>query len=276
MPPRLHLTKDRKVSPRGIRQEAFRNGKGRWIPTIPNSFGLPAGDSCPGKTPFCRSCYAARTENGKSVHEAVRHNLDVLLRAGSDEGMAELLIEMLDRFVAICDHHDVRDADRIFRIHWDGDFFSLDYAAAWAHAVQQFPDVAFFVYTRSFVEPVNVVPVLAGVENLAVYLSVDEWNADWAHALVKRYQDVHLALCTVDYATSRGLARGRKAIVCPENAERMPLMNKGRGACVDCKLCVKGRADVLFSTTHQEHAQHIVRLAESDIRFGAPEYKEVG
>lgn len=266
---RLHLTKDRKVSPRGVHQPGFRDGRGRWNPTIPNSFGLPAGASCPGKTPFCHSCYAARSENGQSVHEAVRHNLDLLLAAGTDDKMAELLVEMLDRFVAIADRWEIAPKDRIFRIHWDGDFFSIDYASAWAHAIRQFPDIKFFVYTRSFVEPVNVIPVLVGLENLSIYLSTDEWNLEWARATVEVFPEVRLAFCTADYAGGRDLARKRKAIVCPENAEKMPLTSdKGRGACVDCQLCVKGRADVLFSTSHQEEAAQIVRLGD-EIPIGA-------
>lgn len=248
----LHLSKDRKVSPQGIPQPNFRNGAGRWIPTIPNSFGLPAGVSCPGKTPFCTDCYAVRSENGQSVHEAVSHNYRLLTEAGTDEAMAELLIEMLDRFVNIADNKAVAPRDRIFRIHWDGDFFSIDYASAWAHAVQQFPDVAFWAYTRSFVHPVNVVPVLAGIDNLKLYLSADEWNIHYARAEAVKYDDVLLAICTLDYETARELAGDRPSIVCPENAERMPLMKDGRGACVDCKLCPDGRKDVLFSTSHSE------------------------
>ena len=252
---RLHLTKDRKMSPRAVPQPNFRNGKGRWIPTIPNSFGLPAGVTCPGKTPFRKSCYAMRSENGAGVSEAMHHNLRLLQEAGTDEGMAELLIEMLERFVKIADNWDIAAKDRLFRIHWDGDFFSLDYASAWAHALQQFPEIRFFVYTRSFVDPVNVVPIITGIENLSVYLSTDDWNFPYALKVAAQHPDVHLAVSTIDYSTGRSIVGDRKTVVCPENAEKMPLMSsKGRGACVDCMLCPKGRADVLFSTSHKEVA----------------------
>lgn len=240
------------MSPRGIYQANFRNGAGRWIPTTSNSFGLPAGTSCPGKTPFCKSCYAKRSENGERVGEAMRHNLELLQEAGTDEAMAELLIEMLDRYVAEAERKRIPERDRIFRIHWDGDFFSLDYAAAWAHAIAQFPDVAFWAYTRSFVEPVNVVPILVGIDNLRLYLSVDDWNREFAMVVAAEYPEVLLAICTIDYETGRQIVGDRRSIVCPENAGKMPLMKDGRGACVDCQLCPKGRADVLFSTSHQE------------------------
>lgn len=251
----LHLSKDRKVSPRGIYQENFRDGAGRWIPTIPNSFGLPAGDSCPGRTPFCKSCYAVISEQAERVGDAVRRNLELLQEAGTVHAMTELLGEMMSRYLEVADRKKIAAKDRIFRIHWDGDFFSIDYAKAWVRVIRATPQVQFWAYTRSFVHPVNVVPVLEGVDNLELYLSADEWNIEYARSVVDEFPSVHLAICTADYRTGRALAGDRKAIVCPENAERMPLMSKdGRGACVDCRLCVVGRADVLFSTSHREDA----------------------
>lgn len=250
----LHLSHDRKVSPQAI----YQASRDRWIPTIPNSFGLPSVDSCPGRTPFCTSCYAIRSENGERVRELVEHNLE-LLAAGNDETMAQLLIEMLARYRAEADRVGVSERDRIFRIHWDGDFFSLDYASAWAHVCSQFIDVSFWAYTRSFVAPVNVVPILAGIPNLALYLSADPWNIEAAREMVDAYPDVHLAVCAIDYDSAREMAGDRRSIVCPENAEKMPLSSDvGRGACADCRLCVVGRCDVLFSTSHRDSMEPMV------------------
>lgn len=253
----LHLTCDRKVSPHGWHQES----RDRWVALVPNSFGLPAGDTCPGRTPFCDSCYAADNERMMGVGEAVAHNYELLQRAGTVEAMFDLIEEAVGCYHGEAERLKLPAPDRIFRIHWDGDFFSVDYARAWAQAILRFPDVRFWAYTRSFTDPVNVVPVLAGLPNLALYLSVDEHNAADAAPVLAAHPAVRVAACADDYRTGREvagpLASGRKAVVCPENAERLPLMEKGRGACVVCQLCPQGRRDIIFSTTHQEESLEV-------------------
>lgn len=225
----LILSHDRKVSPRGT----FQPSRNRWIAMIPNSFGLPARVTCPGATTFCESCYAM------------------------------LLDEMLDRYHGEADRRNLTAAERIFRIHWDGDFYSLDYARAWASVIADYPDTQFWAYTRSFTDAVNVVPVLAGITNLTLYLSVDADNADAAHQVATEH-DVMLAYCTADYQTGRALAApGRQAPVpCPENDARkkIPLMTDGVGACVTCQLCPKARRDIMFATSHSEDAAQRVRI----------------
>lgn len=245
----LKLTLDRKVSPRGT----YQKSRNRWIAQVPNSFGLPAGDSCPGKTPFCESCYAVSSEQSAGVHDLVDHNFRLLTEAGTVEGMTSLLTGMIDVYVAEADHINLPPAERIFRIHWDGDFFSEDYARAWAETVRAYPDITFFAYTRSFVPPVNVVPTLSGIENLSLYLSADEWNIEAAQGLVREHPGVVLARCAVDYSHARELAADRPSLICPENAGKIPLMSDGKGACVSCQLCTKGSRDVLFSTSRREN-----------------------
>lgn len=241
----LTLSRDRKVAPMGIWQEKEQ----RWIPRIRNSFGLPSGKTCPGQTAWCKEvCYGANAERGYTgVGDALQRNLDALLQAGTVEAMSELLVNMVGKFASAADRWQLPPADRVFRIHWDGDFFSLDYANAWALTIARYPSISFWAYTRSFVGPVNVVPLLAGIPNLALYLSADEHNIEDAVGMVERYPDVHLARCGSDYDEARNLSE-RPAVICPENDGRMELMNDGRGACVDCGLCVHGRGDVLFTT----------------------------
>lgn len=71
----LHLSFDRKVSPTGTWQESRR----RWIPTTPNSFGLPSGSTCPGATEFCESCYGAASEQSAGVAELLERNRRLLV-----------------------------------------------------------------------------------------------------------------------------------------------------------------------------------------------------
>src|SRR3712207_5119227 len=142
----------RRSSDRKVTNLPSPNGK---TPKIANSFGLPAGRaySCPGATETCqRVCYAGKLENlYKGLREVLAANLAELI--GLDRaGMAHLLNDMIADFRADCEHEEARgkQVPRNFRIHWDGDFFSLDYAEAWADVVGCNEDVHFWVYTRSF------------------------------------------------------------------------------------------------------------------------------
>src|SRR4051812_45621270 len=124
-------------------------------PKIANSFGLPAGRaySCPGATATCeRVCYAGKLEKlYKGLQGVLTGNLQQL-RGLDRTRMAQLLAEMIDDFRADCVRAERRGATvpRDFRIHWDGDFFSFEYAQAWAEVVGACPDIRFWVYTRSF------------------------------------------------------------------------------------------------------------------------------
>lgn len=258
----LRLSNDRKVSPI-VRRQGSKDQ-----PRVANTFGLPAGVSCPGMTQFCVSsegvkCYAANLENAyRSAGKLVASNYDALLSLGDDvPAMATALGAMVDGWRA----QSVKlGADLVFRIHWDGDFYSVAYAKAWRKVIDQNPDVTFWAYTRSFTTNVNVVPALYGAENLSLYLSVDRHNATRAQTVLKRYPNVRVAVCAETQSDARVIADKleRSAAPCPENVGKLPLVvagsgrrtdtlnvgDDGMGACIACGLCVYGRRDVGFAT----------------------------
>ncbi|WP_457046530.1 GP88 family protein [Geodermatophilus sp. SYSU D01180] len=228
------------------------NGK---TPKIANSFGLPAGRgySCPGATETCqRVCYAGKLENlYKGLRQVLTANMAEL--AGLDRaGMAELLNDMIADFRADCERAEARGAKvpRDFRIHWDGDFFSWDYAQAWADVVRANPDVRFWVYTRSFdPDSLDVLPALADLANLSVYLSVDPDNLQAATAARRRHPWVLWAYLAETFADGRadlGDLPGKR-YPCPENGRRIPLISAKGSACIRCGICPSGRGDVVFS-----------------------------
>lgn len=239
----LKRSKDRKVANLATKGGAV---------AIANAFGLPAGlaGSCPGMTSECEKvCYARRTEKQyKAVDANVRHNFDLLSNTDA-AGMLALLDSMIGDFVAECEK---RNADKKFRIHWDGDFFSREYAQAWAHICVMYPDVQFWVYTRSFVPALNVLDIIVGIDNLAVYLSVDSVNMpDAAKALITYGAQVRIATLT-DYTDEgkdviNALRNNKPGAACPENIKRIPLITAAGGACITCGLCVDGKADVRFA-----------------------------
>ena len=160
-PMSLIRSKDRKVT-----NAVSPNGK---TPTIANTFGLPAGKefSCPSQTPTCaKVCYAGKLEKVyKGVRNVLISNWEQLQNKTIPE-MVTLLDEMIKDFKKDCDK---RDAEKLFRIHWDGDFFSDEYTTAWKIVIEDNADVKFWVYTRV----PSAVEILSDVDNLSLYFSTD-------------------------------------------------------------------------------------------------------
>ena len=231
----LTRSRDRKVT-----NAVSPNGK---TPTIANTFGLPAGIefSCPGATSFCsRICYAGKLEKiYKGVRNILTDNFEQLVNAESGE-MVSLISDMISEFRADCDK---RDAPKLFRIHWDGDFFSPVYTAAWSKVIQANPDVQFWVYTR--VAPSALFLHSMELDNLALYFSADPDNIEAARILESR--GINIAYVDINFA--KGKEQFPNATRCPENNKALPLISDKGSACVRCGLCVNGRKSVLFSTT---------------------------
>jgi hypothetical protein len=223
-------------------------------PLIANAFGLPAGQaySCPGATTVCESvCYAGKLEKVfPSMRALLEHNWQILSNA--DYGtMVRELNAMIGEFVADCEK---RGAEKAFRIHWDGDFFSREYASAWANVVRRNPDVTFWVYTRSFTNRLNVIDLIADIPNLSVYLSVDVANEEWADVIIAEYPSVMVASLsdTMDNAAKvieRVRGNNKPGAKCPELIGSIPLIDVKGGACFSCQLCPKGKADIRFASS---------------------------
>jgi hypothetical protein len=235
----LIRSKDRKVT-----NAVSPNGK---TPTIANTFGLPSGKaySCPGATSVCEKiCYAGKLEKVfKGVKAVLLTNWEQLKDA-SQEQMEALLYQMIDEFDKDCDK---RNAEKLFRIHWDGDFFSDTYTVAWSNVIKAFPKIQFWVYTRSDF----AVPILTGIDNLALYFSTDDDNWQLASEL-KKTNGVKLAYLANNFAMGKERMLSitvKSAIPCPENAKKLPLISEKGSACVTCGQCVFARNDILFSAS---------------------------
>ena len=258
----LNLTADRKVSP----LSRWTTSKG-WTPDILNAFGLSAGVSCPGATVHCIGtadkrgpCYALALETQwTSVRNLAQHNYDTLQACGDDvDAMVALLAAAMVVYRAShakAERRTGRLLPMVFRIHWDGDYYSTAYAEAWRRVILANPDVRFWSYTRSFVPACDVTPILSDLPNLALYLSVDDANDAWARVALTLRPSLLVARMAPTVAEGRDavVAMGRRrAPACPENVKRVPMVNDaGEGACVTCGLCIDGRRDVIFSTTNR-------------------------
>jgi hypothetical protein len=229
--------------------------------------GFKVGSSCES------ICYARNLERVfTAAGTLVTGNLLMLQACKDDVGaMTNLLESMVGEFVSdvarlVKKGRGAWSDLAMFRIHWDGDFYSEAYAQAWRNVILANPTVRFWTYTRSFTAAVNVVPILAGIENLTLYLSVDDANRNVAADVLASFPMVKVASLTMTFAegSEAFVSIGRKdAPKCPELTGRVPLVgpmtrdarfeigDDGRGACIACGLCVKGTADVRFAIDHK-------------------------
>jgi hypothetical protein len=236
---KLLRSKDRKVT-----NAVSPNGK---TPTIANTFGLPAGKaySCPGATSVCESvCYAGKLEKVfPTVKKNLLHNWE-LLKDADLETMQNLLSEMIDEFIIDCNK---RNAPKLFRIHWDGDFFNDTYTQAWKNVILNNTDIQFWVYTRVK----SAALILKGIENLSLYYSTDSENKDTGVEL-KKDHGIRLAYLAKNFLIGQSDMKalmGKPAAKCPENNKQIPLISTKGSACVSCSLCVYSKADIVFSAT---------------------------
>lgn len=230
----LTRSKDRKVA-----NSVTKSG----TPNIANSFGLPAGKeySCPAQTDFCgKICYAGRLEKVyKGVKAILTKNFEIMRNASFEE-MYSYLDEMISAFEKECDK---RGAKKLFRIHWDGDFFSDEYTRAWSSVVANHPESHFWVYTRILASA--MVLKMKKHSNLAVYFSADRDNLPIARVAEKK--GIKIAYVGKTFAEGKELFP--KSVKCPENNKALPLVSEKGSACVRCGFCIFERGNVLFSTS---------------------------
>jgi ferredoxin len=236
---KLLRSKDRKVA-----NAVTPNGKQA---SIANTFGLPAGKaySCPGATSVCESvCYAGKLEKVfPTVKKNLLHNWE-LLRNADGETMVRLLNEMIAEFIVDCDK---RNAEKLFRIHWDGDFFNDTYTYAWKVIIDKHPDIQFWVYTRVR----SAAIILKDIPNLSLYYSTDGENKEIGIEL-KVNEGIRLAYLAKNFAIGQADMKAltnKPGAKCPENLKSIPLISQSGSACVSCGLCVYSKADIVFSAT---------------------------
>ena len=238
------MTKLKRSNDRKVTNLVTKNGKQS---AIANTFGLPAGKaySCPGATSVCESvCYAGKLEKlFPTVKKNLLHNWDLLRNANTDT-MLTLLDEMIVDFVNDCNK---KDAPKLFRIHWDGDFFNDTYTNAWKTVITNHPEIQFWVYTRVR----SAALILNGIDNLSLYYSTDSENKTIGIDL-KVNNGIRLAYLAKNFAIGQADMKeltNKPGAKCPENLKAIPLISNAGSACVSCGLCVYSKADIVFSAT---------------------------
>ena len=182
------------------------------------NFSLPSIETCPGRTSLCeRICYGGKIDDRfPSSLAAYERNLDNVLSVDWD-------LQML-RWLA-------RNQPRSFRIHVDGDFFSVAYIQDWVAIAQANPGTVFLAYTRSWrIAPLRrALEHLRSLDNVRLFASADseahDTPAGWPVAWIDAPVD------------------GSKAIKCPT-------YSPAHIQCADCNLCFRPSPRNLYFPSH--------------------------
>lgn len=152
------------------------------------AFSLPRSATCIHKTPTCwRVCYGRgvryQTETHKQKREQNYRTVQFLLENGGPELLAENLIHLIDQarpsdWLTAQIANEATETPWTLRIQDVGDFYSIDYVAAWTIAVKKRPLCSFWFYTRSFLEAklFQALTQLAAQPNCQGWLSLDQDN----------------------------------------------------------------------------------------------------
>ena len=220
------------------------NSKTRFSRNHKNTFGLAYGlpvngGSCPKATTGKGGCLEVRASHyvptcymSKIVsrYPAVALSLDfnsMMLQNASKDEMIDILTNTMNTFVDSCNEDEM-----YFKIHYSGDIFSAEYAAAWNEVIQEFPEVYFWTYTRSF----EFVPALLGGGNLSIYLSCDPVNFKEAVATYDKYKAACNTLALAYMGDNPPQPELYRWVFCPEVTG---ILKQGaKGACARCRLCL--------------------------------------
>ena len=202
------------------------------------NFGLPKdGGTCPGATKGGGGCLDVRTGLKRQtcymakvvqIYKAVGKRLDVNTKMVVGKSYDEMVIVLratVTAFKAKC-----TKAKWCFRLHYSGDFFSVDYAKAWSQVISEFPEVKFWVYTRSH----DLVQYLIDRTNLTLYLSVDPVNKVEGYKIYEQFNDrANLGLAWMGNTKPAE----HRWVTCPETSGILKNTDK-QGACARCRLCI--------------------------------------
>mgnify|MGYP007007274511 CR=1 FL=1 len=114
---------------------------------------------------------------------------------------------------------------------------SVAYAEAWAMVIREFPQVRFWVYTRSFRPGYNCTDPLMGLTNLTLFLSCDPNNIQDAKAVYDKNKEFFPGLGLAWMGDTDPNIEGVKFVVCPETSGKVK-STADKGACAKCRLCV--------------------------------------
>lgn len=271
--------------------------------TQKNSFGLMPGlppyGTCPGATTGeggcayvkpgtqTMTCYADQLSRMPAVKRVLRHNTE-LMRGNDIAGMVSILAAEFRRFFVATTKKGFDASTCKYRLHWSGDIETAEYAQALSIAVAMFPDIQFWLYTRSFTKlGIGHMRAIAKRKNVILFFSTDveNWNASFA------------TFVSMDPAQYSGRLRIATMLSADDNAARIEalperirdaykaynpeLTVKGCttngddddfiDACSRCGMCTRpGRAIVWFETRLRKGNKKVIKDGKKEAHKNTP------
>ncbi len=219
--------------------------KKNHLNTFGLNFGLPKnGGTCPGATSGKGGCLHLKKVGGVNatcymanvvkaypgVSNSLQQNTDKLT-GKTRKQMAEILAATVDRFI-----NKSKGVDLYFRCFYSGDVFSKDLALALVETFKKYPQVQFWMYTRSH----KYVALLSEPKNVAVYLSVDPVNKESGYKVYEELKDRSNVGIAMMGDTEE--LRDIKFVTCPETSGKVKNTPEA-GACSKCRLCFRYKDD---------------------------------
>jgi len=205
------------------------------------SYGLPEnGGTCPGATTGLGGCLDTRDKLKRQTCymakiTAIYPNVGKALAANTamvkGKTVEEMEIVCNDTVAAFVKKS--KGVDLYFRLHYSGDFFSKEYTQAWANVIGKYPNVRFWVYTRSH----DMIDPLLGLDNITVYLSCDPSNFDKVLKIYEAKKEGNNNLGMAYMGNNVPDNNIHRWVKCPEITGKVK-NTVDAGACSKCRLCV--------------------------------------
>lgn len=185
------------------------------------------------QTCYVAHCIALRW----NVKSALEYNTD-LLRNATGEDQVKILSATISKFVK---REMKRDKPQLhFRFHWSGDIFDKQYANSLKQVVLQFPQVNFWLFTRSF----PYAGIFKDVKNLSIYISLDCQNFLKGIETYKKNPHVKIAYLSKINDWEEQLKKRAisgmdnvRLTSCPVDSKKM----KYEMSCIKCKMCLTNK-----------------------------------
>lgn len=186
-------------------------------------WNLPPRITCPGASSWCEThCYNSDERRNVYPIDKWCENLWVFLNREED---------LEKRIISQLTEHTCKAA---VRLHSSGDFFSKSYIDFWHKIIEEFPDISFWAYTRSWrvAELEDSLYALAQLPNMQIFASCDD--------TMQEKPIIPVSLVFENKAELKEYAEKSGGVICPEQYNIVP-------TCADCGFCMKkGNRDVLF------------------------------
>lgn len=201
---------------------------------------------CCGSTATCREvCYAVSFIQAYKQSQSW-YGLSQWLLDNDRDRYFTLIMNQLSRARAI----------EIVRWHVSGDFIDADHAQRWGEVVDEFPDLRFFSYTRSWRGGKDVLEALEDLRarpNVQLLASIDEDIRDEAAELVPHWRWADI----VPPDTPAGWIDDgdRSGLLCPNQVGKEKLgpthpKKSDAVTCADCRFCIDDREGDLMLRIH--------------------------